>query len=84
MFNWLKAIPVFDRIASCFVGEDSHKRTMGFVYMIITSVVYLLTDYMDADLYKNLMGFGVLWTGAAFSAKISKLTKSVQDMKETK
>ena len=84
MFDFLKALPIFDKVASWFIGENSHKRTMGLAYMLITSAVYLLIDYMNVDLYKNLMGFGVLWTGSAFSAKISKLAKAVQDIKETK
>lgn len=84
MFDFIKIYPVFDRVLSLFVGENSHKRTMGLTYLLIISFVYLTTGYIDEGLYKNLMGFGVLWLGGAYSAKITKLAKAMQNMKENK
>ena len=78
------SLPVVKMVTSWFIGENSKKRTIGFAYLLAVSAVYLFTGYIDGELYSTLMTFGVLWTGSAFSAKISKLAKAVENMKENK
>ncbi len=63
-------------IISLFVGENSRKRQIGIGLAILLSALYF-TGTITLDLYEALMPLVVLWTGAAFSAKLTKLQKAV-------
>lgn len=63
-------------IVSLFVGQNSKKRQMGIGLGLLLSALFF-TDVITQELYEALMPFVVLWTGAAFSAKLSKLQKAV-------
>ena len=63
-------------IISLFVGENSRKRQIGIGLAILLSALYF-TGSITLELYEALMPLVVLWTGAAFSAKLTKLQKAV-------
>jgi hypothetical protein len=68
-------------IVGLFVGQDSKKRQMGFGMGIALSVMYF-TDIINLELYEAIMPFVLLWTGAAFSAKLTKLSNAVKSAKK--
>ncbi len=68
-------------IVGLFVGENSKKRQIGIGLALVISIVFY-TGYIEIELYKALMGFVVIWTGAAFSAKITKLQKAIIEVKK--
>jgi len=68
-------------IVGLFVGQNSKKRQIGIGLALLLSVVFY-TGYIDVEIYKSLMGFVVIWTGAAFSAKITKLQKAIINAKK--
>jgi hypothetical protein len=72
--KWLNSI------AGYFVGEDSKKRQMGLGAGLVCSAAYMM-DYISLDMYEALMPFVIIWCGAAFSAKLSKLQNAVKASK---
>ena len=68
-------------IVGYFVGESSRKRQMGLVAAFLLSLLYW-QGVITLELYEATMPFVILWTGAAFSAKLSKLQKAVVDAKK--
>jgi|TARA_R100001530_G_scaffold59945_1_gene43344 hypothetical protein len=72
---------ILKSVAGYFVGEDSKKRQMGLGAAFVLSGAYFL-DYISLGMYEACMPFVMLWTGAAFSAKISKLSNAVKDAKK--
>jgi hypothetical protein len=68
-------------VVGYFVGEDSKKRQMGLGVAFALSGAFFM-DYISLEMYEACMPFVVLWTGAAFSAKISKLSSAVKDAKK--
>jgi hypothetical protein len=72
--KWLNSI------AGYFVGEDSKKRQIGLGAGLVCSMAYMM-DYISLGMYEALMPFVIIWCGAAFSAKLSKLQKAVKESK---
>jgi|TARA_Y100000310_G_scaffold139439_1_gene138745 hypothetical protein len=68
-------------ISGYLVGEDSKKRQMGISVAIGLSCAYYL-DFIPLSLYEAMMPFVILWTGAAFSAKLSKLQGAIKEAKK--
>jgi|TARA_Y100000296_G_scaffold7505_1_gene8933 hypothetical protein len=68
-------------VTGYFVGESSKKRQMGLSVAIGLSCAYYL-DFITLALYEAIMPFVILWTGAAFSAKLSKLQGAIKDAKK--
>jgi len=72
--KWLNSI------AGYFVGEDSKKRQIGLGAGLVCSMAYMM-DYISLGVYEALMPFVIIWCGAAFSAKLSKLQSAVKASK---
>ena len=70
-----------NNIVGLFVGSSSKKRQMGIGVALILSALFF-TGAIDQALYEALMPFVILWTGAAFSAKLTKLQKAMIDSKK--
>ena len=68
-------------ITGFFVGENSKKRQMGLSVALGLSFAYYF-DVITLDLYEAIMPFVVLWTGAAFSSKLSKLQTAIKGAKK--
>jgi len=68
--KWLNSITGF------FVGEDSKKRQMGLAAGLVCSMAYML-DYISLDMYESFMPLIIIWCGAAFSSRLSKLQNAV-------
>ena len=68
-------------IVGLFVGQNSKKRQIGILIAVVLSFAYYF-NYLDIEIYKALMGLDVLFIGAAFSAKLTKLQKAVIDAKK--
>jgi len=68
-------------ISGYLVGEDSKKRQMGLGAALALSGAYYL-DFISLSLYEVLMPFVILWTGAAFSAKLTKLQGAIKEAKK--
>lgn len=68
-------------ITGFFVGENSKKRQMGIIVALILSGLFW-QGIITQDLFEALMPFVILWTGAAFSAKLTKLQKAMIDAKK--
>ena len=68
-------------IVGLFVGQSSKKRQIGILIAVTLSFAYYL-NYLDIEIYKALMGLDVLFIGAAFSAKLTKLQKAMIDAKK--
>ena len=72
---------MINAVVGLFVGENSKKRQIGIGGALVLSMVFY-TGYIDVELYKSLMGLVVVWTGAAFSAKLTKLQKAMISAKK--
>lgn len=72
---------MFKMITSYFVGESSRKRQMGLAVAFVLSFLYW-QGLITLDLYEATMPFVVLWTGAAFSARLTKLQKAIVGAKK--
>lgn len=68
-------------ISGFVVGEDSKKRQMGLGVALALSGAYYM-DFIPLSLYEAMMPFVILWTGAAFSAKLSKLQGAIKEAKK--
>ena len=68
-------------LVGLFVGQSSKKRQIGILIAVVLSFAYYL-NYLDVEIYKALMGLDVLFIGAAFSAKLTKLQKAMIDAKK--
>jgi len=68
-------------ISGFVIGEDSKKRQMGIGVALALSCAYFM-DFISLALYEATMPFVIMWTGAAFSAKLSKLQKAIKDAKK--
>lgn len=69
--NWI------NNITGLFVGANSKKRQMGIIAGFVATCAYVL-GYVDWEIFKLLM-YGVgFWTGAAFSAKLTKMAKGLK------
>ena len=69
-----------NNVVGLFVGESSKKRQMGIGAALACSALYYF-DVLTVGLFESLMGLVVIWMGAAYSAKLSKLGKAVKDLK---
>jgi len=74
-------IPFLNNITGLLVGENSKKRQIGLYAALGLSGAYFV-DFISLDLYETLMPFVILWTGAAFSAKLTKLQGAVKSAKK--
>lgn len=72
---------MFKAITSYLVGASSKKRQMGLIVAFVLSLLYW-QGVITLDLYEATMPFVILWTGAAFSARLSKLQKAVVGAKK--
>ncbi|KKK79733.1 hypothetical protein LCGC14_2830560 [marine sediment metagenome] len=68
-------------IVGYFVGESSKKRQMGLIAAFLFSFLYW-QDVITLELFEAIMPFVVVWTGAAFSARLTKLQKAVVKAKK--
>ncbi len=68
-------------IVGLFVGQNSRKRQIGILIAVALSFLYYF-NYLDVDIYKALMSLDVLFIGAAFSAKLTKLQKAMIEAKK--
>jgi hypothetical protein len=68
---------LINNVIGLFVGENSKKRQVGIVAGAIVAVVYVL-GYIDYEVFKFAMYVVGFWTGAAFSAKLSKMAKELK------
>ncbi len=68
-------------IVGYFVGESSKKRQMGLAMAFLFSFLYW-QDVITLELFEAIMPFVVVWTGAAFSARLTKLQKAVVKAKK--
>ena len=71
---------LINNLAGLFVGENSKKRQIGIIAAFLFSALYWL-DIITLELFEVVMPFVVLWTGAAFSARLTKLSKAVKNAK---
>lgn len=72
---------MLSNIVGLFIGPSSKKRQLGIIIALILSFLYYL-NYLDIEIYKALMGLDVLFIGAAFSAKLTKLQKAMINAKK--
>ena len=68
-------------ITGFFVGENSKKRQLGIIVALILSGLYW-QDVITLALYEAAMPLVIIWIGAAFSAKLTKLQKAMIDAKK--
>lgn len=68
-------------ITGFFIGENSKKRQMGIGAFVLMSLLYLL-GALDVEVYKVAITVIGLWTGVAFSAKMSKISNKVVEIKK--
>ena len=74
---------LIDNVVGLFIGPSSKQRQIGIGGALFTSAVYYF-GWIDVGLYEWMMKAWVFWTGAAFSAKLSKLANMTKDMKHGK
>ena len=67
-------------ISGFFVGENSKKRQTGLFVALGLSFAYYF-DVITLGVYEAVMPFVILWTGAAFSAKLTKLQGAIKGAK---
>ncbi len=72
---------MISNIVGLFIGQNSKKRQIGILIAVALSFVYYF-NYLDVEIYKALMGLDILFIGAAFSAKLTKLQKAVIDARD--
>ncbi len=72
---------LIQNITGLFIGANSKKRQIGIVGAMITSVCFYL-DWLDPQLYEWIMGAWVFWVGAAFSARLTKLSDITKELKK--
>ena len=70
-----------NNLVGLFVGQSSKKRQIGLGIALGLSVLYY-ANVIDVELFKALMGLDVIFVGAAFSAKLTKLQKAVVNAKK--
>lgn len=70
-----------NNIVGLFIGPSSKKRQLGILIAVALSFLYYFNQ-LDIEIYKALMGLDVLFIGAAFSAKLTKLQKAMIDAKK--
>ena len=70
-----------NNLVGLFVGQSSKKRQIGLGIALGLSVFYY-ANIIDVELFKALMGLDVIFVGAAFSAKWTKLQKAVVNAKK--
>lgn len=68
-------------VVGFFIGENSKKRQMGIGAFTLASLLYLF-GVLDIELYKVFVTVIGLWTGIAFSAKMSKISGKVVEIKK--
>jgi len=76
-------LKVINSISSLLIGESSKKRQIGIGLAIVLSLLYVF-NLITLEIYEALMPFVLLWTGAAFSARLSKLSKAIKNAKVRK
>ncbi|MCK4577620.1 MAG: hypothetical protein KAU50_02445 [Candidatus Marinimicrobia bacterium] len=67
-------------IVGWFIGENSKKRQIGVAVAFLLSFLYF-TDVITLEIYEATMPFVIMWVGAAFSARLSKIAKAVVEAK---
>ncbi len=72
---------MFKSLVGFFVGENSRKRQMGLAVAFVLSFLYW-QDIITLEFFEAVMPFVVLWTGAAFSARLTKLQTAIVDAKK--
>ena len=68
-------------LVGLFMGQSSKKRQLGILIAVVLSFLYYFGQ-LDIEIYKALMGLDILFIGAAFSAKLTKLQKAMIDAKK--
>jgi len=68
---------LINNITGLFIGENSKKRQMGIFAGGMAMIAYLM-GYIDYEHFKVAMFFVSFWTGAAFSARLSKMAKDLK------
>jgi len=68
-------------LVGLFVGENSKKRQMGVGAFTLLSLLFLL-GVIDVEVYGVLVTLIGLWTGVAFNARFTKISKKVKEIKE--
>ena len=72
-----------ENLTGLFVGENSKKRNIGFAGFAVTVILFQM-DYIDAQLFDTLILVCAVWTGVAFSSKLTKLGDAMKDTKKKK
>lgn len=72
---------ILKSVVGFFIGENSHKREIGVAVIAILTLLFHL-DYITPDQYESMMGLAILWTGAAWNARINKIKKAFIDAKK--
>ena len=68
---------LINNVVGLFVGQSSKKRQIGIGAGVILSFLWI-TGVIDNETYKFGMYVVGFWTGAAFSAKLSKMAKDLK------
>tara|TARA_B100000287_G_scaffold257336_1_gene241916 strand:+ start:460 stop:744 length:285 start_codon:yes stop_codon:yes gene_type:complete len=69
-----------NNLTGLFVGEDSKKRQMGIIAMVVISTLYFFGVFPE-DLYEQAMMVCLAWTGVAYRSRMKKIMKSVESAK---
>ena len=69
-----------NNVTGLFVGENSKKRQMGVMAMVVISTLYYFGVF-PADLYQEAMMVCLAWTGVAYRSRMKKIMKSVDKAK---
>ncbi len=69
-------------LSGFLVGENSHKREIGLVAFAVLQIALFL-DWITPELYDAMFPLIAMWTGVAYSAKLSKVHKAIQAADET-
>jgi len=73
-------VKLINNLVGLFVGENSKKRQIGIFLAFLFSGLYW-ADVITLELYEAIIPFVILWTGAAFSARLTKLSNTVKQAK---
>jgi len=68
-------------IVGLFVGESSKKRQIGIGAFTILSLSFLF-GLVEIETYGVLVTLIGLWTGVAYNARFTKISKKVKEIKE--
>ena len=83
MFGLFKNIGLVRKVTELVVGENSKKRQMGLGFAAILYVSFLL-DFIDYNTLMSAIPLLGIYMGVAYSSKLTKLGKSLNDLKAKK